>query len=80
MSALFLQTGGYGKDEVYKKCFYEGLNFLCSNLPDTCSMNLLVIYEKQKTDKIILLLVNQNRKLKKTVNLRARRTRKKRCT
>ena len=34
MGVLFLQTAGNGKDEVHKKCSYEGLNFVCSNLPD----------------------------------------------
>ena len=37
MSILFLQTAGNGKDEVHKKCSYEGLNFVCGNLPDACS-------------------------------------------
>ena len=34
MSAHFLKTAGYGNNEVRKKCSYEELNFVCSNLPD----------------------------------------------
>ena len=35
----FLQTVGNGKDEVRKKCSYEGLNFVCSNLADAYSVD-----------------------------------------
>ena len=38
MSAVFLETAGYGKDELHKKGSYEGLNFVSSNLPDACSV------------------------------------------
>ena len=36
--APFLQKPGYGKDELIKKCSYEGVNLICNNLPDACSV------------------------------------------
>ena len=33
----FLQTTGYGNNEVHKNRSYEGLSFVCSILPDACS-------------------------------------------
>ena len=39
-------------------------------------LNLLIIHEKQKIDKIILLLLKQNWKFKKIVNLSVRSTKK----
>ena len=34
----FLQKAGYENDELLKKCSYEGFNFICSNLPDSCTV------------------------------------------
>ena len=33
----FLQTTGYGNNEVHKNRSYEGLSFVCRILPDACS-------------------------------------------
>ena len=55
----FLQKVRHGNDELLKKCSYEGLNFICDNISDACSVDLLIIHEKEKID-IILLLVKQN--------------------
>ena len=48
MSVLFLQTAGNGKDEVHKKYSYEGLHFVCRNLPDAC--NVEYTYHPWKTE------------------------------
>ena len=36
--ALFFKTAGYGNNELLKKCSNEGLNFICSNWEDVCSV------------------------------------------
>ena len=80
LSTLFLQTGEYGNNEVHKNVLMKGLVLFAAIYKMHAELNLPIIYEKQTIGNIILLLVNQNRKFKKTVNLRAGRARKQRCT
>ena len=75
-----MQTGEYGNNEVHKNVLMKGLVLFAAIYKMHAELNLPVIYEKQTIGNIILLLVNQNRKFKKTVNLRAGRARKQRCT
>ena len=63
-----------------QKCSYEGFSFICSNLPDAYRVEFTNRPWKTKNRQHHSLLVNQNSKFKKTVNLRAGRARKQRCT
>ena len=80
MSALFCKQQNIETMKHIKNVLMKSLILFAAIYHMHTVLNLLITHEKQKIDKIILLLLKQNRKFKKTVNLRVRRARKTRCT
>ena len=64
MSALFCEQQDVGRMKYTKNVLMRSLILFAAIYQMHAVLNLLIIHEKQKIKKIILLLVKQNRKLK----------------
>ena len=54
LSTLFLQTGGYGNNEVHKNVLMKGLVLFPAIYQMHTELNLPIVHEKQKIGNIIL--------------------------